>query len=221
MTKNYLVLDLATAPIADAGSYMEPVSAPANYKDPEKIAAYIADKTAERLSYVACDLDLARITAVGMVSCSGEPDVLLCPDDQSEVRALELLADRLRKHEPQLITYGGFRFDLPLVQRRARYLNVRFPWIDTSRFNSRHVDLCDVLSDRDPSRRRPLTFYVRRLGWTDLVKPLDGSEEAKVLETGQWAELAASVRHDLEASHRLAQWLNVVPALETVAEPIL
>jgi hypothetical protein len=42
-----IVLDIETVGLPDAASYMEPVTAPANYKDPEKIAAYVAERHAE------------------------------------------------------------------------------------------------------------------------------------------------------------------------------
>jgi hypothetical protein len=51
---------------------------------------------------------------------------------------------------------------------------------------------------------------VRRLGWTDLLKPLTGAEEAQVPQTGRWDELRASLAHDVDATVRLARWLGVI-----------
>ena len=207
MTRDrYLILDIATAPIPEAADYVEPAQAPANYKDPEAIASYVTKKTAERLAEAALDVDLARITAVSIFA-NGEARTLTAEHDAEEslIRLVTCYPDR------DLITYGGFRFDLPMLMRRARYLGVDFPAVNLDRYRSPHVDLLDVLSDRDPSRRRPLDFYVRRLGWDDLMpKPLSGFEESQVPITKRWNELAQSVTRDVEAVRRLAQWLGVI-----------
>jgi hypothetical protein len=62
---NYLVLDIATAPLEDAGDYLtDPIEAPANYKDEAKIAAYIANARQAKLDKAALDPDLCRISGV-------------------------------------------------------------------------------------------------------------------------------------------------------------
>jgi len=208
MLTDYVVLDVATAPIDGAAGYLEgTIKAPANYKDADKIAAYIADKEADRLAMAAVDVDLARLTAIGIC----QDDVVAVYDAQTEAAERALLATVAEAVAGQVIvTYGGLRFDLPLLMRRARYLGVAFPDLALDRYRSEHVDLCELLSDRDPQRRRSLGFYVKRLGWTDLDKPLSGADEARVFETGQWDALAASVYHDVAAARRLAAWLGLV-----------
>lgn len=212
MLTNWIVLDVATAPLPDAETYLDgAVRAPSTYKDPEKIAAYIAEKQAERLQMAATDVDLARVTGIGMMtSVSGQlAGIELCEDIGPERGRLGWVAAHLARR-PSIITFGGFNFDLPLLMRRARYLGVDFPTLNLDRYRSDHVDLCEVLSDRNPQRRRSLQFYAKRLGWTDISKPLSGAEEARVPETGKWDELAASLRHDVTATYRLAQWLGVI-----------
>jgi len=109
----------------------------------------------------------------------------------------------------KLVTYGGHFFDLPLLMRRAKYLGVAFPWVNVDKYRSPHTDLLDLMSDRDPQRRKSLGFYVRRLKM-GLTKPLAGVEEAKVYESGRWDELARSLNHDVCAIKRLAEWAGVI-----------
>lgn len=207
--KHYIVLDVASAPLPDAETYLEgTVRAPANYKQQAAIDAYVAEKTAERLLMAATDIDLARITAVGVVNDGGGERLTLCRDEAAEREALTSLACLI--NQTPTITFGGFNFDLPLVQRRARYLGVPFPTLNLDRYKSPHVDLCELLSDRNPQRRRSLQFYAKRLGWTDLVKTLSGAEEAQVPVSGKWEELESSLRHDVMATYRLAQWVGVL-----------
>lgn len=207
----YLVLDLATAALPDAERYLEgTIKAPSNYKQAEAIAAYIENARLERLAAAALDIDLARITALGFAIGPNAIDVRVCRDEADERLLIEDVA-MLLTPMPTIITFGGHNFDLPLVMRRARYLGVPFPALNLDRFKSPHVDLCDVLSDRNPQRRRSLGFYVKRMGWDDLTKILSGAEEAQVATTGRWDDLEASIRHDVTATFRLAQWAGVIP----------
>jgi hypothetical protein len=209
MLTNYLIIDVSSAPIEGAEAYVEPDK---RLKDPVKIAENLAAKREK----AALDLDLARISGVGFSMDGGEPRVYTLPHADDEAMELHQLRSVIGKHERSwngvapIITYNGRSFDLPLLMRRARYLGVDFPTLNLDRYKSPHVDLMEVLSDRDPSRRRSLGFYVKRLGWTDLEKPLSGAEEARVFETGDWDGLAASLRHDVEAVRRLAVWLGVI-----------
>lgn len=226
MITNWLILDVATSAIPDAALYLEgSVKAPSNYKDPEAIATYVREKEAERLQMAATDVDLARVTGVGKFSSrsvNGDLcEIKTVPMVESE-RELIRFAEWWLDTKPTIITFGGFNFDLPLLMRRARYLGVDFPTLNLDRYKSPHVDLCEVLSDRTPSRKRALGFYVKRLGWSDLVKPLSGAEEAQVPTTGKWDDLAASLRHDVTATYRLACWLGVIqPVTVEQEEPVI
>jgi hypothetical protein len=229
MLTNWICLDIATAPLPEAGSYLEPGSAQSNYWYPEKIAAYFAEREAEQRDRLALDLDLCRMTGFALRR-DDDADVtaiMLQDGESAEQMELASFADELagldwhHVNPPAIITFGGLRFDLPVLMRRARYLGMDFPVLNLDRYRTPHVDLCDLLSDRDPSRRRSLDFYVKRLGWTDLLpKPLAGADEAKVFETGRWDLLAASVRRDVTAIYRLAQWAGVI-AKQQEPEPIL
>lgn len=215
LSSRALILDLSTAPLPNAAEFVDADSiALGNRKDPEKIAAYRAEVLADRIANAALDLDLARITGIGVLSAeTGELRIDLCQTEDDERAAIDTLALQMR--DRTLISYNGKAFDWPLLMRRARYLGIRpVPYINVDRYKSSHCDLLEMLSDRDPSRRRPLGFYVRRLGWWDLSKPLSGAEEAQVPSTGLWEALKGSLEHDVTACYRLAQWLGVVPKAE-------
>lgn len=207
----HLILDLATAALPDAETYLEgTVKAPNNYKQQEAIDAYVAGKKAERLAEAALDIDLARITALGFAIGPNVIDVRVCRDEADERLLIEDVAALLTPM-PTIVTFGGFNFDLPLVMRRAKYLGVTFPVINLDRYKSPHLDLCEIMSERNPNRRRSLGFYVKRMGWTDLTKLLSGAEESQVPQTGKWDELESSIRHDVTATYRLAEWMGVIP----------
>lgn len=203
----YTIIDIATTAIPGAAEYIEEPSAPANYKDPQKIADYIAEAKAKAIDKCALDADLGALTALGIGGRTNY-DVMLCRNEADERIALETLA--LITESATLITFNGSAFDLPFLVRRAFYLGVELH-IDLDRYRSPHIDLYDKLTNHGRVSGHSLGFYAKRLGWTDLTKPLSGAEEARVPETGRWAELEQSVIHDLTATRRLAAWMRVIP----------
>jgi DNA polymerase elongation subunit (family B) len=141
--------------------------------------------------------------------------VRVCREERDERLLIADVADLVSG--ATIITFGGHNFDLPLVMRRAQYLGLRFPKLNLDRYKSPHIDLCELLSGRNPQRRRSLGFYAKRMGWTDLTKILSGAEESQVPLTGRWDDLEASIRHDVTATYRLAQWCGVVAPVEVLA----
>src|SRR5215467_661573 len=222
-----LVLDIATAPIPNAGDYIETdAKAPANWVDPEKIAAYQARKVRSAGADAALDFDLARVTGVGTLTPPQSiPDIALLHDEREERDCIEELAKRLKKDEGTvLVTFNGLAFDLPMLMRRADYLGIDFPRFIPDPWKSPHIDVCMALRFQRPQifRSHGLQFYIKRLGWTDLEKPLKGDEEAQVPVTGRWGELQTSIHHDVIGCYRLGLWLCLYnPVSVAQGEPIL
>jgi len=214
----YLVVDIATAPINGAAEFLEEPTAPANYRDPEKIAAYVAEKRADQLQRLALDPDLGRIAAIGYW-LADMPAIKLCKSEDDERQVLKdlsmFLNPRLHCYS-HLVGYNSLKFDWPFLMRRARYLGVSLD-INLDRYKTPHVDLAERLTHRGLLQMRSLSFYVKRLGWTDLHKTLSGAEEALAPERGQWVELEESVVHDVTATKRLAEWLGVLPTADAEA----
>lgn len=204
-----LYLDISTAPLPEAASFIEAPRPPGNYRDEAKIETWIAEKKAERLAEAGLDLDLCQVTGAAWL-VNGEMHVETTGGDvDKEMRIIAAIA-QLIKDGHELVTYNGRWFDIPVLKRRARYLGIWFPAVSCDRFKSPIVDLLAYLSDNDPTRKRSLTFFCKRLGWADLCeKPLDGREEANVLQTGAWEALEASLVRDVTAIQRLAEWAGL------------
>ena len=207
----FRIIDIATAPLPDAESFIGPVSPRKGTKDEAKQQAQIAEKRAAILETAACDPDLCRITAVGFWAPESGISVELCRDEIEEGRQLVALASGFDLSDGyHAITFNGQSFDLPILQRRAKYLRIRFPKLNLDRYRSPHLDLMQELSDRDPRRVRSLEFYRRRLNLGP-DKPMSGADESRVFETGDWIGLEASVRHDVTTILGVARWLGILP----------
>lgn len=207
-----LSLDIATMPLPQAADYLEEPSAPANYKDAEKIAAYVAEKKTELLAKAALDPDLGRIAMIGYQPIGEPVRIIKCESEEEEREALLFLAgtflDSTSSQYRYLVGYNSLKFDWPFMIRRAQYLDVPLS-MNLDRYRTPHKDLAEILTHRGTLSMRSLGFYVRRHGWTDLHKTLSGAEEALAPSRGQWEELKQSVEHDVTATSRLASWLGL------------
>lgn len=212
MSSTRLVLDIATCALDGAEAWLPAVKPRGNLKDPAKVEADLADKRAAQIEGLALDLDLCRVSALGVCDVSGwgaSPiRVEVAATEADEAILLEHWHSRLR--EAHLVTFNGLAFDLPVLARRMLYLKLPALGWNLDRYRSPHVDLLAKLSDHGARPYRSLEFYARRLGWTDLVKPLSGADEALAPGRGQWVELAESVRHDVAATCRLARWMGIL-----------
>ena len=218
----YLILDLETVGVANAVDFIQTddIEAPSNYKDVEKIKAYIAAERVKRVNAAALDLDLARVCVIGLREPEA-PDlkVTLIHSEEREAEVLGELAEFItRGYSDQavcLVTFNGHRYDLPLLMRRALYLGVSFPSLNLDRYRSPHIDLYEVLSMRGAVKAHGLRWYMRRLGMTDLLEsdPLEhgGGDVAGAVADGRWDDIAAHCRADVLGTFRLAQWMGLIP----------
>lgn len=200
-----MVFDIETAPLSDAANYIEAAEAPANYKDPAKIAAAIAEKNAENLSRCGLDVDLCRIVAIGVMSEHMEgPLVLMTPDDEAGMLRVfwQNVGDR------HLVGFNCLGFDLPVLFRRSLYLGVPTPSIGIDKFKHPQVtDLMRVLDFNGALKSRGLAFYCKRFG-IDVTDTMTGVDIATAVSEERWADVEHHVKADIEKTAVLANRLG-------------
>lgn len=202
-----LVFDIETAPLPEAKDYIEPADAPANYKDPAKIADYIAAKNAEAVERCGLDCDLCQVVAIGyQLETHDEPNVDLTADVNTEAEIISgfwALAEG--RH---LVGFNCLGFDLPVLLRRSLYLGVKTPDIQIDRFKHPQVtDLMQLLSFNGALKFRGLAFYAKRFGF-DVQDTMSGAGIAAAVAEGRWADVEAHVRADVEKTALLASKLG-------------
>jgi hypothetical protein len=211
-----LILDLETAPLPNAADYLDPVTPAKNLKDPIKIAADIEERERKQREDCGLDWNLNRIVCVGLWGTDTEPTVLIARDETDE---RDILLDEVASHlSPMRHTLIGFcirRFDVPTLLARARYLNVKLPWISLKRWDNPHVtDLYDVLTfDDQPCTsvmKRSLPSFCRRFG-IHVDDTHSGADVAALVEAGDWDAVASHCRADLQRTALLAARLGYIP----------
>lgn len=219
----YMIVDLETAPIDDAETYLDlsDISAPANYKDPAKIAAFVAAETVKQFERCSLDPDLCKIVALGFVGEEGgEPIVWTCEDELAERTAIGSFFETWRTcGRPEFVTYNGVDFDLPILERRALYQRVSAPPLYLDKY--RHPGVTDaqqILSKFGRFKWRSLSFYTNRFGLPPVDDDVTGADIGALVKAGEWDTIAKHCRADVLRTLNLARRLGIIPA-QTVAPP--
>jgi hypothetical protein len=149
------VLDLETAGRTDAANFLPEITAPANYKDPAKIEAYLSEKRATQLEAAALSAETARVLCVGILRNGGESR-FVHDDDESALLRKTWLELETREADEIFVTFNGSRFDWPMLARRCYSLGVPVPsWfpVDGRWPHRTHCDLFTLwqVGDRQES----------------------------------------------------------------------
>ena len=157
-------------------------------------------------------LHLHRVVAVGAllrddhglkVRCIGQPG----DPEETLVRGFYQLVDR---HTPQLVSWNGGGFDLPVLNHRALIHGVvaqkYWDWGDDDRdfkwnsylgrYHTRHLDLMDVLAMYQPRANAPLDAMAQLCGFPGKLG-MDGSEVAGAVARGEIAQVRAYCETDV------------------------
>src|SRR4029077_723393 len=209
----HLIIDCETVAINDVQTYLEPPTAPSNYKDEAKIAAYIAEESKRLGEKAALDIDLARIVCLGW-QLGEEAGHWIIKD---EIAEQTILAEFWRQFWPVYVpghtiavTFNGLNYDLPLLLRRSLYLGVPAPKLQLERFkHADAIDLMQILSMDGLLRLHGLRFYCQRFGI-----PVDdesvGSDIASLVAAGDWEAVAHHCTADVAATAALAVRMGIL-----------
>jgi predicted PolB exonuclease-like 3'-5' exonuclease len=148
-------------------------------------------------------LHLHRIVAISCVLRSGDQLRVwsLGDPDSGEAELIQRFYDGIERYTPQLVSWNGGGFDLPVLHYRslihgiaaARYWDwgdddKEFKWNNyLSRYHTRHLDLMDVLAMYQPRANAPLDDMAKLCGFPGKL----GMDGSKVLDAFQAGEIDA------------------------------
>jgi 3'-5' exonuclease len=202
---NIMVWDLETVP--DLEGY-----ARANNlvgKSPEEIRIAIGDDFPKLIyhSIICIGALVASRTANGyQVQVVGAPHI----GQRTEKELIESFVNKIAQLSPQLVTFSGGSFDLPVLRYRAMVHEVFAPGMHNRayfhRYTEDNVDLCDVLSSFDYGARAKLDELSRIMGLPGKPSGMDGSQVEAYFDAGRIEEIADYCKSDVINTYRL--WLR-------------
>jgi len=184
MSNNVIVWDLETVP--DLGGF-----AAANDlmgKSDAEVREAIGDKFPKHIYHsIICIGALVAHQENGhwTVDALGAPHV----GERSEKSLISTFVDRIADLTPQLVTFNGASFDLPVLRYRAMVNGVAAPGLSLRPYFNRYtedaIDLCDVLSSFSPQGKATLHELCRVMGLPGKPDGMSGGEVEKSLNTAR------------------------------------
>lgn len=205
-----LIFDIETGPETDETlALMEPeFSAPANYKDPAKIAEKVEEQRQAWREKAALCATTGRVLAIGLADGNGT-HILAYEDDEGELlRRFWAIACPDGQWRP-LIGFNSNRFDIPFLVRRSYKLRVPVPLgVTNGRYlNNRFIDLMDHWKVGDYQASISLDRLAKHLGCGS--KNGNGADFAQLLETDREAALEY-LQNDIRMTRAVAERLGVI-----------
>ncbi len=240
-----LIFDIETEGRPEAIAALPEPTAPANYKDEAKIAAYIAQAKIEQAAKAALDPDAGRVSAIGMCAHGGldEPIYVFTTGPwvptkaDREALTAGYVAVRATLSEAELLddfwqlTAGGpvcgyniIGFDIPYLQRRSMALRNEEAYpaatLPLARYRDYPVrDLYGLLYNWGPGKG--LKAVAKLYGFQPLfpdLGDLDGGDYATMDPLTRVKYLANDVHLTRQLHQMMAGWYFPVRAPEKLAE---
>jgi len=184
-----LVFDIESVP--DVAGLRLLRGEPPGRSDEEVLAAWLAERREAGQGDFA-PLYLQRVLVISCVFRNAEGlhvHSFVDRDGQSEGRVIQAFFHTIEKHRPQLVSWNGSGFDLPVLHYRGlrhgveavKYWDLgeddrEFKWNNyISRYHMRHLDLMDLLALYNPRANAPLDALAKLCGFPGKLG-MDGSQ---------------------------------------------
>jgi 3'-5' exonuclease len=159
---------------------------------------------------------LHKIVCIGALVASRQPegwrvDALGAPHtgERPEAELIKAFAERVGQLRPQMVTFNGHSFDLPVLRYRAMVNRVSAEGLQVRQYFHRYtedaLDLCDVLGSYVPGVKVKLDEVTKMLGLPGKPEGIDGSRVEEMVSAGQIEEVARYCESDVLNTYRV--WL--------------
>ena len=137
------------------------------------------------------------------VDALGAPHV----GERTEKQLIASFCDKIAELKPQLVTFNGNSFDLPVLRYRAMIHGVSAPGLAARLYFNRYtedaVDLCDILSSFAPHTKASLNELSKIMGLPGKPEGIDGSEVERYFLEGRIKEIADYCEADVVNTYRV------------------
>jgi 3'-5' exonuclease len=130
--------------------------------------------------------------------------------ERAEGELIASFADRIAELRPQIVTFNGGSFDLPVLRYRAMVNTLSAPGLTFRAYFHRYtddaLDLCDCLSSYSSNGKVKLHELCRALGLPGKPDEIDGSKVDEFVRAGRIGEVSAYCECDVVSTYRV--WLR-------------
>ena len=189
MSSSVLVFDIETVP--DIAGLRALRGAAVSASDAEVLATELAERQAAGKSDML-PLHLQRVLVISCVFRSTKGltvQSFVAGDAAEEGAVVQTFFDKIERHQPQIVSWNGGGFDLPVLHYRGLRAGVtadkywdlgeddrEFKWNNyISRYHMRHLDLMDLLAMYQPRAAAPLDAMAKMCGFPGKLG-MDGSQ---------------------------------------------
>jgi len=211
-----LVFDIETIP--DIAGLRALRGASPDITDEQVHAAWLAERKEHGQSDFM-PLHLQRVLVISCVFRNAEGlriHSFVDRDGQSEGKIIQTFFNTLEKHVPQLVSWNGGGFDLPVLHYRGlqhgvvayKYWDLGdddrdFKWNNyISRYHMRHLDLMDLLAMYQPKNNAPLDAMAKLCGFPGKLG-MDGSAVYPAYLDGQLEDIRCYCETDVMNTYLL------------------
>jgi predicted PolB exonuclease-like 3'-5' exonuclease len=140
------------------------------------------------------------------VDALGAPHV----GERSEKHLIAAFCDKIAELRPQLVTFNGNSFDLPVLRYRAMIHGVSAPGLAARLYFNRYtedaVDLCDILSSFAPHSKASLNELSKIMGMPGKPDGIDGTDVERYFLEDRIKEIADYCETDVVNTYQV--WLR-------------
>jgi predicted PolB exonuclease-like 3'-5' exonuclease len=193
-----LVFDIESIPDVDGLRALR--GAPAEATDAQVYESWLVERKEKGQSDFT-PLHLQRVLVISCVFRNADGlrvHSFVDRDGQSEGKVVQTFFHAVEKHMPQLVSWNGSGFDLPVLHYRglrhgveaSKYWDLgeddrEFKWNNyISRYHMRHLDLMDLLAMYSPKNNAPLDAMAKLCGFPGKLG-MDGSQVYSQFLAGQ------------------------------------
>src|SRR6516162_6914229 len=202
--QSVIVWDLETVPDLEAAARMLGMG---NASDAEVREALGPGFPKHPLHKIACigALVATRQPEGWRIEALGAPHI----GERTEARLISDFIEKIGQLLPQLVTFNGHSFDLPVLRYLAMVNRVSAGGLEVRQYFHRYtdhaLDLCDALGSYMPGAKVKLDGVSKILGLSGKPEGIDGSRVEEMVLSGQIEEVSRYCESDVVNPYRV--WL--------------
>jgi predicted PolB exonuclease-like 3'-5' exonuclease len=205
MVDTVIVWDLETVPDVEAAGRMLKISEQTEQQIREAMGKDFPKHPLHKIVCIGA-LIAERTNGVWEIGILGAPHI----GERSEASIIEGFVNTIAKLRPQLASFNGNSFDLPVLRYRAMLNQIPAPGLFIRNYFYRYsedaLDLCDALSPFDGRSNVKLEELCCILKLGSKLDGMDGSKVEEMVAAGRIADVAAYCETDVVMTYQI--WLH-------------